>query len=151
MEQSSNLFELQLDQSSINYLSETARWSRFLSIVGFIFCGLLVLGGLFPKIFLSSLSASFGEADLPPFVTIFIGSAIIICAVILFFPTLYLFNFSSKMRKAVSGNDQQTLTESLKNLKSCFKFWGILFIVYLSLYLLLLIFGVIGAIVGRHV
>ena len=31
MEQSSNLFDLQIDQSSINYLSETARWSRFLA------------------------------------------------------------------------------------------------------------------------
>ena len=47
MEQSSNLFELQLDQPSINYLSEAARWSRFLSIIGFIYCGLMVIFGLF--------------------------------------------------------------------------------------------------------
>ena len=47
MEQSSNLFELQLDQPSINYLSEAARWSRFLSIIGFIYCGFMVLFGLF--------------------------------------------------------------------------------------------------------
>ncbi len=40
MEQPTNLFELQLDQPSINYLNEAARWGRFLAIIGFIYIGL---------------------------------------------------------------------------------------------------------------
>ncbi len=45
MEQSANanLFDLQLDQQSINYLTEAARWARFLSILGFIYCGFIVI------------------------------------------------------------------------------------------------------------
>jgi hypothetical protein len=40
-------FDLHLDQQSVNYLSEAARWSRLLSIVGFIYCGLMAVCGLF--------------------------------------------------------------------------------------------------------
>ena len=42
-----NLFELQVDQQSIGYLSETARWAKFLSIVGFVMCGIIVVFALF--------------------------------------------------------------------------------------------------------
>ena len=33
----SNLFELQVDQPSMSYLKDAARWARFLAIIGFIF------------------------------------------------------------------------------------------------------------------
>ena len=32
-----NLFELQIDQPSINYLTEAARWAKFLSILDLYF------------------------------------------------------------------------------------------------------------------
>jgi hypothetical protein len=80
----------------------------------------------------------------------FIGVFIIIMSLIMFFPALYLWNFSSKIRKALNNNDQPLLTEALKNLKSFFKFYGILLIVVLSFYALAVIFAIIGALVGRH-
>ena len=57
----SNLFDLQLDHEASTYLVESARWARFLSILGFVMCGLLVLVGLFMGTFISSsLSGSMG-------------------------------------------------------------------------------------------
>jgi Family of unknown function (DUF5362) len=152
MEQSSNLFELQLDQSSINYLNESARWSRFLSIIGFIYCGLMVIMGLFfGSIMTRMLPSMGGDAAAGAMIgSGFFGIFFIVMSLIMFFPALYLFNFSSKMRRALNSNDQPLLTESLKNLKSFFKFYGILLIVVLSFYALALVFGVIGAIAGRH-
>jgi hypothetical protein len=150
MEQSSNLFELQIDQPSINYLSETARWGRFLSIIGFIGCGLMVITGLFFGNLITSMMSGLGDSGMTSAWSVFFSSFIVITSLIMFFPSLYLFNFSSKMRKAINNNDQPTLTESLKNLKSFFKFWGILLIVYLSFYALALIAAIIGALVGRH-
>jgi hypothetical protein len=151
MEQQENLFDLHLDPQSVNYLSETARWSRFLSILGFILCGLMALMGLFFGSFMSRLMPNGGEN--PAFAMIGAGvfsTVFIICALIMFFPTLYLYNFSTKTRRALSNNDQPVLAESLKNLKSFFKFFGILAIIYLSLYALALISAIIGAMVGSH-
>jgi hypothetical protein len=151
MEQQENLFDLHLDQQSVNYLSETARWGRFLSILGFILCGLLALTGVFFGSVMSRMMPNGG--DNPAFSMIsagFFSTILIVFALIMFFPTLYLYNFSTKIRRALSNNDQHVLTESLKNLKSLFKFYGILAIIYLSLYGLALLSAIIGAMVGSH-
>ena len=50
MEQNQNLFDLQITPESSHYLSETAKWSRFLSIIGFIFCGLLIVVAILGKV-----------------------------------------------------------------------------------------------------
>jgi heme/copper-type cytochrome/quinol oxidase subunit 2 len=150
MEQSSNLFELQLDQPSINYLSEAARWSRFLSIIGFIYCGFMVIFGLFFGSFMTRMMPIAGDSGMTAIGSGFFGVFIIILSLIMFFPALYLWNFSTKIRKAFNHNDQPLLTESLKNLKSFFKFYGILLIIVLSIYALALIAAIIGALVGRH-
>ena len=150
MEQSSDLFELQLDQPSINYLSEAARWSRFLSIIGFIYCGFMVLIGLFFGSLMSRMLPLSGDSGMSAMGGGFFGVFIIIMSLVMFFPSLYLWNFSTKIRRAFNNNDQPLLTESLKNLKSFFKFYGILLIIVLSFYVLALIAAVIGALVGRH-
>jgi hypothetical protein len=149
MEQQENLFDLHLDQQSVNYLGETARWSKLLSIIGFIYCGLMVIVGLFFGSLVSSMMMpGMGGADKVG--GVFLSTFIIIMALILFFPAYYLFNFSSKMRRALRNNDQAVLTDSLKNLKSFFKFYGIIVIIILSLYALALVSAIIGAMVGSH-
>jgi hypothetical protein len=152
MEQPSDLFELHLDQPSINYLSEAARWSRFLSVIGFIYCGLIVILGLFFGTLMTRMIPGMGnDATVPAIMgSSFFGFFFIIMGLIMFFPALYLFNFSTKLRRALNNNDQSLLTDALKNLKSFFKFYGIVVIVVLSFYALALIAAIIGAMVGRH-
>jgi hypothetical protein len=159
MEQPANddLFDLQLDQASVNYLSETARWSRLLSIVGFIYCGLMIIIGLFfgsvMARMMSGMNSMNGSeaAALPAMGGGVFGFFFILMALILFFPAYYLFNFSSKMRQALRNSDQAELTDSLKNLKSFFKFYGIVVIILLSFYTLVFIATMIGAMLGsRH-
>jgi heme/copper-type cytochrome/quinol oxidase subunit 2 len=145
-----NLFELQLDQSSINYLNEASRWSRFLSILGFIYIGLLIIAGILFGSFGNSLMPG-SDAEMPMRLSgVFISLIFILMALVLFIPVLYLFNFSSKMRKALRNNDQPVLTEALKNLKSFFKFYGILAIVGLSFYALAIVAAVIGGLVSHR-
>jgi hypothetical protein len=138
-----NLFELQIDQQSISYLGETARWARFLSIVGFVLCGVMIVFALFAGSILASLSR-LGSTDTSLTGAMGMGGAAlslvyIVIALLYFFPCLYLFNFAAKMQAALRNNDQTTLNNSLGNLKSCFKFVGILTIVFLSFYLLAVI------------
>jgi len=142
-----NLFELQVDQQSIGYLSETARWAKFLSIVGFVMCGIIIIIGLFFGTIMSTFSRFGNNSE--AFSSSMGSSGVIISvvyigmALLCFFPYLYLFNFSSKMQTALRNNDQINLNASLGNLKSCFKFVGILTIVVLSFYLLAII-GFVG-------
>ncbi|AEV98356.1 hypothetical protein A4D02_22610 [Niastella koreensis] len=141
-----NLFELQIDQQSISYMGETARWAKFLSIVGFVMCGLLVIFAVFAGSIISILSKVGSSYESSTYSSAVMGvysygiaAGYIILALLFFFPCLYLFNFSSKMQTALRNNDQINLNAAFGNLKSCFKFVGILTIVILSFYLLVII------------
>jgi hypothetical protein len=151
--ENTNLFDLHLDQPSINYLNEAARWGKFLSILGFIYCGLMVIFAIFFGSIMGRMMTSMGEAgaDMPGRIGGgFFGIIFVAVALIMFFPALFLYNFSTKIRRALHSNDQPFLTEALKNLKSLFKFYGIIAIIVVGFYALALIGGIIGAIVGRH-
>ncbi len=151
MEQTTNLFELQLDQQSVNYLNESARWARFLSIVGFISCGIMVILGVYYASSLSGMATEMNRESAFAMISERSRSFFyIFFALVMFFPSMYLLSFSSKMRKAVRNNDQQNLTASLKSLKSFFKFYGIFTVIALSFYALAIIAGVIGAVVGHR-
>ena len=106
--------------------------------------------GLFFGSFMTRMVPVTGDSGMSAIGSGFLGVFIIIMSLVMFFPALYLWNFSTKIRKAFNNNDQPLLTESLKNLKSFFKFYGILLIVVLSFYALALIAAIIGALVGRH-
>jgi hypothetical protein len=145
----SNLFDLQLDHQAAGYLNETARWARFLSILGFIMIGLLVLVGLFFGSFIAGMMSTMNGGATSVFGGGVLTFVYLLVAVFYFFPCFYLFQFASKMQVALRNNDVPTLNTSLKNLKSCFKFFGIIAIVVLGLYALGIIAAIIGAAVGR--
>jgi hypothetical protein len=63
----------------------------------------------------------------------------LICALLFFFPCLYLYRFSVKMKLALASVSQENFDTSLQNLKSLLKFYGILTIVMLSIYALIFI------------
>lgn len=145
-QQDQSLFDLQLDQQSISYLSEGARWARFIAIVGFIFCGLMVIlaffvGTIFTTVMSSTMGAAAGFTGLGGG---FITFMYIVFAAIGFIPCLFLYRFGSRLQLAVSNNQQDQMHIALKGLKSYFKFIGILFIIYISFCVL----GVIGAVIG---
>lgn len=67
-------------------------------------------------------------------VGMFIG--MVLGSLLYFFPCLYLYRFSAQAKIAVEAEDQESLTSSMQNLKSMFKFMGILTIILISLYIL---------------
>jgi hypothetical protein len=143
--------ELQLDQPSLDYLNEASRWGRFLAILGFIYIGLLLLIGILFGSFGNNLIPGTGDSDSPMRLSgVFVSFLIILVAAVLFVPVLYLYKFSTKMRKALRNNDQPALTDALKNLKSFFRFYGIVAIIGLSLYGIAIIAAVIGGMVGHR-
>ena len=142
----SSLFELQVDHDASTYLKETARWAKFLGIMGFIGCGLCVIGGLVLAATTSGALGGLGATGFGVMSGAGIAIVYIVLALLYFFPCLYLFNFASKMQLAIRSNDQGQLNQSFKNLKSCFRFLGILTIIVLGLWGLGIIIAIIGSV-----
>jgi hypothetical protein len=131
--------EISVSTVSKNFLLATAKWGNFLAIVGFVFSGIYLIGGLF--FFVSGANVTAfrgGDASV-------VGIIYIISAILMFFPSLYLFNFSGKMKTALNNVSQENFESGLENLKSCFKFMGIMMIVTLGLIILLILFAILGA------
>lgn len=139
-------FTLQVDSGNTSYLLEAAKWAKFLAIVGFITCALLlIMAFFFGSLFSSAaeLNSEFqGYGNLSNI--IIIVYAVVIVA-LYFFPLLYLFNFGSKLQTAVRHNDQISLNTSFRNLKSCLKFLGILTIIILCVYAIGITFAMLGS------
>jgi hypothetical protein len=151
----SNLFDLQVDNQSHGFLTDTAKWAKFLSIVGFIFCAIIAVVAVFGASFFRTLmSGQFGN-QLGPQGEAQVGLAAtmgavaftviyLLLALLYFFPCLFLFRFSSRMQLALRTNDQVQLNTSLKNLKFYFRYMGILTIVVLSLWGIGILLAIIG-------
>lgn len=138
--------DLQVTPQVQSYLTESAKWGKFLSIMGFIGCGLMAILAFLIPFILSQVPES---ASLPlGFNTgMRMGLTVIylLLALLLFFPCLYLYRFSVKMQTATKSISQENFDESLMNLKSMFKFYGIFTIVMLSFYALVFIISIIAA------
>lgn len=141
-QQTDNLLDLQIDLESNSYLTEAAKWSKFLAIMGFIMCGILVLLGLFSATIYGSAASAIGGA-FSAMGGIMIAGFYFVFAVVYFFPCLYLLRFSSNMQASLRSNDQQQLNSSFSNLKSCFRYMGILTIVVISLYIIAILLLVV--------
>ncbi|MEP6950820.1 MAG: hypothetical protein ABI863_16160 [Ginsengibacter sp.] len=138
--------DLQVSPQAQSYLMDSARWGKFLAITGFILCGIMMIIAFFIPLFLSQLASSPGMPNgFSQGMKIGIMIVYLILALVLFFPCFYLYKFSVKMQSAVNGVSQENFDESLMNLKSMFKFYGIFTIVILSFYALAFIGGIIAA------
>ncbi|MFN8393110.1 MAG: DUF5362 family protein [Bacteroidia bacterium] len=120
-----------ISQYGIDMLAGAARWARFLAIVGFIMCGLMVLGGMIVMMAGGTMPRrSFGDPDIPAFV---LGLYYCIAALIYFFPTLQLNNFASRTLNAIVTNNQATLESGFESLRNMFRLTGIYTIVGIGL------------------
>lgn len=135
-----------------SYLQESAKWAFFLSIVGFVMIAIMVVMGLFMGTIMGSTMS-----QMPPelgggpgmgmgmgmlsggFFTVFY----LAFALLYFFPTLYMYRYAKKMKLALANDDQLFLSDSFKNLKSMFKFVGIMVAVLLILYAILIVFAMV--------
>jgi hypothetical protein len=139
------LEQITLTSSAKNFLRETAKWAKFLSIAGFIALALMLMGSFFISAFYHTLP----QADLIPFdLGIVVTLIYIVVALIYIFPVYYLYQFSAKMKEALISKDDAVLVTAFEMLKSHYKFIGVSTIITLSIYVLLAIIifsGVLSA------
>ncbi len=121
-----------------SYILESAKWGKFLAIVGYVFMGLMVLFAFVIMFGMSELSKATGTK----FPSMLLGLFYLLFTGINFIPITYLYRFSTEAKQAVENNDEEQYTSAFGNLKSLLKFTGIFTIVVLSLYALMIVIAV---------
>ncbi|WP_243347941.1 DUF5362 family protein [Parabacteroides sp. FAFU027] len=138
---------LTLSSQTISFLDEIRKWTKFFAILGFIGIGFMVL----LAIFMGTASSIF-----PMFGNGFGGGSIFIAILYLAFaglyamPVIYLNNFSDKLKIALEQSRNEELESAFENLKSHFKFVGIMSIIMLAIYVIAIIFAIGGSILAFH-
>jgi len=128
-------------QETLRFLADIRKWARFLSILGFVGIGFLILLGLA----MGNIDTSEFGLPIPGGI---LGIMYTIMAAIGFFPTLFLYRFSERMKAALTDNDTEELKLAFMNLRLHYKFIGIAAIFMIVLYLLAMIFGLGTAMAG---
>ena len=147
METTENLLgnDLQVDSIVQQHLSDTAKWARFLAIVGFIFSAICFLAGLFSMINADtsprrrSYFETTSSQDLSP---IYSAIIVLVISLVWFATSLYTWRFADKMKTALAQSDQYSFIDSFANLSKNYRLMGIVTIVYLVLVVLAIVAGV---------
>ena len=108
-----------------NHLKETARWTRFLSIVTFIGLILLLVGMIAASSVLTPMISQVFPGIAGSAVTgvIFgvLGFAIVIGGILIYL----LYRFSVTMKSAIELNDHALFNKALRSLKTYFLIYGV--------------------------
>jgi hypothetical protein len=111
-------------------------WIRFFSVLGFIGCGLLAIGGLvFGAV--GSLSEELGIAG-PLMAVLYL-----VMAVLYLFPSLHLHRCANALRDLAASGRPELIEDSLLHQHRFWRFMGVAMIVILCLYVV----GLVGAVI----
>lgn len=140
--------ELIIDKPIAIYLMESCKWGKFLSIIGFVSVGFMVILGFGVMAMFSAFMPEMPQNAALPFGGGFLGTIYLLMALLYFFPTLYLYRFSTKTKAALQNMSQDAMTEAFLNLKSMFKFMGVFMAVILGFYALMILGVGVGSVIG---
>ena len=133
---------LSLSTRGRDSLSETARWAKFLSILTFIFAGFIALIGIFAGTFFSAMGLDTGLPIAGGALTIFY----LFIAGLTFLPGLFMYRFATYAKQAVRDQSTGALDDSLVNMKSLFKFYGIATLIVLVIYGLIFLIAIVSGV-----
>lgn len=131
-----------------SYIYETAKWTKFLSIVGLVFAVFLALMAFSANAIIDALVVATPGNPLAQMGTAFLTVYFLSISLMLFYPSFLLFKYSNAATTAVLYADQENFTVAMKKMKSVFKFWGIIAIIVLSLYILSILLAIVAKIGG---
>ena len=129
-----------------SYIYETAKWTKFLSIVGVVVTGIMILFSFSAEALISTMNGKVGAAN-NPWAALgggFLTVVFLLSALLYFYPSLLMFKYANSAKQAVLYGDQPALSEAMSKMKSFFKFWGIITITILGLYIISFLLGIVA-------
>jgi heme/copper-type cytochrome/quinol oxidase subunit 2 len=128
--------KIEIGSEVLNKLDSTRKWTTFLSVLGFIFLGLIIVAGLTTSLFLTTFKTQEANLGIPESLMVII---FVVVGAIYFFPVFFLFRFSRNTRDAIHNLDSRKLSKGFNNLRLYFTYTGIMVIVVLAIYVVALI------------
>lgn len=142
LQQSASQTRLYIDEISKDNLLATIKWSKFIAIVGYVMLGLFIFLGIIIGLtgfaFLGNATEAYGASEMKGASGMMMVIYLLI-GLLYFFPTYYLFKFSTLTKQALLYNNQIQFNEALDYQRKMFRFIGILLIVTLCVYGLMLL------------
>ena len=132
--------KMTVSETGLEYLKQTADWTKFMAVLGFISMGMMIFSGGIITTLSSVLPSSsglnnaynnFGENGM-----MITGILYIVLGAVMIIPYAYLNKFSNTCRKAIQNQEEQLFEESFYFMKAYWKFLGIFTIAMISLMLI---------------
>lgn len=139
MNDSADFNNLCIDDESKIYLKEIAMWGKFMAILGFIKFGFLLLYTIVFPLVAHKIQTHF-DHDLP---VIGITCFFLFMAVLVYFPTNFLYRFARCTKRALKQNNQDIMRHAFQSLKAYYRYVGILLIIMLCTYPIIIITAII--------
>lgn len=149
-EQLNEVEEKQLPQLIVtedmrSYIYDIAKWGRLLGIVGFSLSAFLFLAALTigpamnnnPEV--AKMVGQLGNIDGSTF-----SMVLVFYALIFSYPSFLITRYAAKAKQGVLYGDQESLDEGMAKLKSLFKYFGILALIVMGLYIITIFSGLFG-------
>lgn len=141
--------QLIITEDMRSYIYDMAKWANFLGIVGFVISAFMLMAALTIGTAINAnpefakMLGQFGTMGGTTLSIVFLFYGFVI-----FYPSLLMVKYAAKAKNGVLYGEQKSLDDAMNKLKSLFKFFGILAIIFIGLYLMTLastIFGGIAA------
>ncbi len=140
---------LHFDSKIKSVLAEIAKWARFVGIVGFAMCGILLFVSLAVVFYGKEIGAQLAAVGQPATaINNTTGIVYAVIAVLYYFPARNIFDFSVYMKQAVEHNDQESIDYSFDRLRAFFKFIGMVAIVAIGFYAIAFIATLVSGVAG---
>lgn len=136
--------QLIVSEDMRSYIYETTKWAKFLAIVGFVISAFLTLTSFTIGAAMQSnaeLAAAMASSKLSPTV---ITILCLVYTFAIFYPSMLLFRYANKAQLGVLYGEQASLDEAFSKLKSLFKYWSVITLIGIVLYIMLVILQAVG-------
>ncbi|MBE7177750.1 MAG: hypothetical protein INR69_15195 [Mucilaginibacter polytrichastri] len=120
----------------VEAIMRSAKWARFISIIGFLFAVLIAVFAFSINTFMPQLGqmASQTGADAGALASSITVTYLIMALVTAAFSYL-LYQYASSAQAAVYDNDQAEMERSFTRLSSFFRFWGIITLIMAAMFI----------------
>jgi len=124
---------------TVNLLDRTRPWVMFLSIMGFVAAGFMLLGGL--GVGIAGLATQKPEFAVIAILYPLFGLAYI-------FPSLYLYRYAKRSQALLANPNFQQLESALDAQRSFWKFAGIMTIIGIASTILIFMFAIVAGVLA---
>ncbi len=137
--------QLVVTENMRSYIYDIAKWARILGIVGFTLSAFMILIAMTigpvmntnPEI--AKMLGQLGNMNGATFTTV-----MIIYALAFSYPSFLMTRYAAKAKQGVLYADQESLDDGMSKLKSLFKYFGMLTLFVIGLYVITIFLSVLG-------